>query len=794
MDDDSARLKRVRIERVAEALGLPVSDRGSRRYTRCPISAHEHDDVRPRCELGGAEPHLWHCHKCAEGGDVVGLVRAVRGCDAAGAFEWLRARGFLPPRSPDGREAPPPPATQELAGRRDWDEDVLQHLGVQAHDGLARFPMRDGAGQVVGWKLRRGDGGMLQRDGGEVKSATEAGGHQGLIYAAPLAPKGRVLLLEGEADWCAASSAGAKRVVATPGASVGRKLLEMLAKLLAGREVYLAPHPDEAGRKWRERVTEGLLNAGCRLHLVPPGRGDLDDRLRRADDVREALRGLLEVAKPWPPAEWSGTALEKCLSIMGDCTFFSSLQGDMFAKVPAGDGRERVLTVATRGGQYRSWLVGEYAGRESTGRPPHATALRDAMELARARARAAEPRAVHLRVARAGERLYLDLGGRHLEAVEIDGTGYRVVPAAPVEFWRSDGMGRLPVPDGEASDLALLEGLLNVPTRQDLYMAVAWLLGCLQPGSPYPLLLILGEAGATKSSATRLLRSIVDPAGATGRSVTAPPREGKDLFAVVRSRHVLAIDNVSAVPQWLSDLLSSVATGGGQDTRQLYTDHDLTSVDAQRPILVNGIEVRGLGEDLVDRSIVLNLTRPAERVPEVEYWARVEEAWPTILGGLCDAASCALRRLPEVREQRGDLSRMADFAQWIAAAEPALHEAEVFADLDFAGVYAANRRAAGENVLEASVIGKWLMELAEERWQGTAGEMLAELEERAGERTTRLRAWPKTASSLGKRLTRLAPALREAGYHCERERARVGTVYRLGQGTIESTIQGEIPF
>ena len=48
-------------------------------------------------------------------------------------------------------------------------------------------------------------------------------------------------------------------------------------------------------------------------------------------------------------------------------------------------------------------------------------------------------------------------------------------------------------------------------------------------------------------------------------------------------------------------------------------------------------------------------------------------------------------------------------------------------------------------------------------WQGEATTLLAELEERVGERTVKLKSWPKDARSLSNKLRRLAPNLREAG-------------------------------
>jgi hypothetical protein len=43
------------------------------------------------------------------------------------------------------------------------------------------------------------------------------------------------------------------------------------------------------------------------------------------------------------------------------------------------------------------------------------------------------------------------------------------------------------------------------------------------------------------------------------------------------------------VPNWLSDTLCSLSTGGGFSVRALYTNNDEVLFDAARPIILNGI-------------------------------------------------------------------------------------------------------------------------------------------------------------------------------------------------------------
>jgi hypothetical protein len=263
-----------------------------------------------------------------------------------------------------------------------------------------------------------------------------------------------------------------------------------------------------------------------------------------------------------------------------------------------------------------------------------------------------------------------------------------------------------------------------------------------------------------------MLRALVDPSASPLRS---DPRNAHDLMIGASNGWIVAYDNLSGLPVWLSDALCRLSTGGGFATRELYSDTEETILEAQRPVILTGIEELAIRGDLLDRAIVVSLpTIPeADRCSERELWARFERLRPRILGALLDAAACAVRRLPTTRLEVAP--RMADFAEWIVAAEPALPW------------------PAGE--FEASSIGTAVRELAESGFEGIATELLERLGEIAGEPTTRRKGWPKSARSLTGELRRIAPNLRAVGIEVEflgRERGR--RPIRIGQRQTVTTV------
>jgi hypothetical protein len=256
-----------------------------------------------------------------------------------------------------------------------------------------------------------------------------------------------------------------------------------------------------------------------------------------------------------------------------------------------------------------------------------------------------------------------------------------------------------------------------------------------------------------------MLRAIIDPNTAALR---AEPREPRDLVIAATNGWLITLDNLSRLPQWLSDGICRLATGGGFATRELYTDAEETIFDAQRPALINGIEELATSGDLLQRAIVLYLPSIPEdkRCPETILWHDFEVQRPAILGALLDAVSTALRRAHGVKLDR--LPRMADFAVWATAAAPSLgYTAE-----DFTEAYTGNREAANELALDAALIVSPLRNLLTAKGgacQRTATELLHDLHEHADERTRKAQGWPSNGRSLSNALRRVAPNLRQAG-------------------------------
>ncbi len=476
-----------------------------------------------------------------------------------------------------------------------------------------------------------------------------------------------------------------------------------------------------------------LKKVGCGLttldHAMAEDKGDTHGRAPKQADI---LIDLAQIA-----------------------ALFHTPDGSGFADLDINGHRE---TWPIRAKGFRRWLARRFF--EETGGAPSSEALASALNVIEARAHFDAPeRQVHIRVGGLDGRLYLDLGDETWRAVEIDTTGWRVINNPPVRFRRASGMKPMPIPVGGGL-IETLRSFLNVQTDANFVLVVAWALACLRNRGPYPVIVLSGEQGSAKSTFSAILRALLDPNTAPLRAL---PREDRDLFISASNSHLLAFDNVSGLPAWISDTLCRLATGGGFAVRQHYSDGDEVLFDAVRPIILNGIEEIVTRPDLADRAIFLTLEPIPEdhRRPEQELWADFEAERPRILGVLLDAVVKGLAMLAQTRLEK--LPRMADFALWATACETALWPAGTFWS-----AYGGNRDEAVEAVIDADPVAvavRSLMTRQTEQtvWTGKASDLLGALGEVVGERVAKSKAWPDSPRALSAKLRRAATFLRKVG-------------------------------
>ncbi len=454
-------------------------------------------------------------------------------------------------------------------------------------------------------------------------------------------------------------------------------------------------------------------------------------------------------------------------SLASGARLFRANDGRFFAQVPVGD---RFEVYGLRSAAFRDWLIDGYLASQSE--PPSPGAIRGAISMLEARARfIADIPEVFIRTGRNGtddgSAYFLDLGDRSGKAIAISDRGWFKVDRPDVHFRRPAGHQPLPIPIRSGS-IDLLRPYVNL-TEADFRLMVVWLTAVLRPVGPYPILVLNGEQATAKSTLVKVLRLLIDPHTCIALK---PPTSTLNLMATAVNGWLLAYDNISDLPRWLSDALCQLVFGGAVSGRALFTNDDRSFIYAQRPVLLSGIGDFVRWADLKDRCVFLRLPPipPTRCRGEDEFWKAFHGDRPAILGAVLDAMVGGLRELPSVH--LAELPRMADYAIWGEAVGRGLG----WEPGTFLSTYTDNRKEATITDLLDSPLGNVLLKVARliTRLSGTPTKLHARLTEIVGKKVATSADWPKTSEKLSYELRRLAPQLRMHGMSVSFERRNEG--------------------
>jgi hypothetical protein len=420
------------------------------------------------------------------------------------------------------------------------------------------------------------------------------------------------------------------------------------------------------------------------------------------------------------------------------------------------DGPQIVRQLRGGRGSLRAELASKFYAEH--GMAPSQTALADACMVLEGKAQHVDhPVDLHLRVAEHEGALFLDLGDQLGRCVEITPEWWKVIDPPPVRFRRTALTGALPEPVGGHNFDALWSAVNFKTEYQPVVLAV--LVSNLMPNMPHPVVLIGGEHGTGKTTASRRIASIVDASPVGPRKA---PRDVESWTTAAAGSWVVALDNLSGIPDWLSDALCRASTGDGDVRRRLYTDGDLHVIAFRRALIVNGIDVGAMRGDLADRLVHLLLERipDTKRRRDEEMTQEWNEAHPKILGALLDLTVKVLAELPTITLDT--MPRMADFARVLAAVDRVNKT-------DGLTTYLGLRRELAEDVASSDPVIIALTESVSGEFTGTSAtllELIYPLDD-AGQRVDPRRLpkdWPDNARELTAALNRHAPVLRQLGW------------------------------
>ncbi len=468
-------------------------------------------------------------------------------------------------------------------------------------------------------------------------------------------------------------------------------------------------------------------------------------------------------------------------AILESAELFHDAGGTAFMTTKDANGVERTHIINSSGGKNQI----RHAHYLKTGKSLPAQAVSDVAGLLEAKALFTGPcEEVFIRMGGHDGNIYIDLGDEAGSVVCITPDGWDVRQESPIKFLRPKGLTALPMPD-KNGDVHLFREILGLP--EEVWMGLlAFMVSCTHPKGPYFHLMIEGEQGSGKTFASSCVKRVIDPAIALR---TIIPKNVRDMMVIADTNRLLSFDNMSQISGDMSDVLCTLATGGGLIGRKLFTDGDPFIMNCTRPVIMNGITSMIYRPDLLDRTLPVFFIARAEegKIAEEELLAKFNKALPRILGGLYAILSAALRNKDKVQAPTN--IRMADCALWLCAAEPATGLPE---GAFVKAIVASQKTLVVEQMVTHPAVRKLFEILKNGAYEGTLGQLHDRVCSNLSPKDKEIVG--QTASGFSNKLKRLKSSLKAVGIEFEfGGKTRTGKMVRfwLNENAIEDGPEDE---
>lgn len=488
---------------------------------------------------------------------------------------------------------------------------------------------------------------------------------------------------------------------------------------------------------------------------------------------------LKSVAPDDPAAKLNATewAVIAIIHQAADDELFHDESGNGYVTCRYARGPAETFIIASN--QFRQVLRRRY--NESTSRIASEEAISLAVNELTSRAILESPQyKVHVRVATQDGKHYLDLCNEKRHAIEMSKEGWRIVEVPEgVRFVRPTNLRALPIPE-RGGNIELLRKYITV-NDGDWPLILAWLVCAMRSDIACAALAMIGSAGSGKSNQLELLASTFHPTAAPEpKDFTVPgvPKSLDDLMVTAFNTWVVGVDNVSAIPQSLSDCLCCLITGAARGTRALYSDNGLSVFTVRRPIVLASTVQVISASDLADRCLIVEVPAIKKRIAEHTLWSEFKKDRPKILGALLDGLVEGLRNMDTV--ELDDPPRMMDFAKFATAAETAFG----FEVGTTVAAMKARQASIAKDAIEESPLAKQVIKIAKEGFIGTASEMIAKLGPSED--------WSDNPRKFRNQFNLVIPDLRKVGIRVDNQIKNGLTVWTLA-ATEKNTMCGDRP-
>lgn len=361
-----------------------------------------------------------------------------------------------------------------------------------------------------------------------------------------------------------------------------------------------------------------------------------------------------------------------------------------------------------------------------------------------------------------GSIIRINLANEKYEYIEITCNGWKICSDGDKYFSKVNGQGEMPKPI-RGGELEKIFNYCRIPDEKKK-LFLAYVISCFID-IIHPCLVIQGSAGSGKSTLSTMLKMLIDPCKNNAPCIF-PKSEG-ELQYMYNSNYFVAYDNMQKLNAKQSDYLCSIVTGSQILKRKLYTDSEVCQYDLRQPILLNGISGIVTREDMLDRSIIIELL-PLEsdvRYSERQLMRDFKNDLPYILGGIMDVLVEVIATYEP--DSLFSSPRLIDFYEYGYYICEAIEKGsgDVFCDEFNNSMYNQKKKFCKNEELKEVLI--CFLEENDNYWYGTMGDFSEELlsftEE--WETTEKPSAVPPTANRLARELHVMNESLKERGIY-----------------------------
>lgn len=535
------------------------------------------------------------------------------------------------------------------------------------------------------------------------------------------------------------------------------------------KEVIIIPDNDNAGNKYAVKILEHIPTANVIVLSDLDEKEDVYDWLKSGHNVSE-LGGLpkmnktefiskssskkTDVTKPNENIKENQTDTILSLFYENNAKLLIDSTGNYYASIAVNSHKE-VKRLDSE--DFKYWLI--YLFRNKKGYTPKKESVSQAISALSANAlyEIKERTPLSVRVAKTDETFWYDLSNSDYQAVKITADGWSIEDNPPELFVRLRHQIPQVLPKSNG-DIYKIFDYININENKTLFLC--WMISCFIPDIPHPMPIFHGEKGAAKSTSCALLKKIIDP---SSLGVLTLQKAERTMAVNLQNHWFLPFDNVSCINEETSDTLCRAITGSGIQQRKLHTNGDDYIFTFKRCIALNGINNVARRSDLLDRAILIELSRIDEnkRKENSAITKEFDKDLPLILGNIFDILSKAIKIYPNVKLNK--LPRMADFSHWGYAIAQALGDlGETFLD-----EYKCNYNKQNIEAINSDIVATLLIAFMKEKeiWNGKVSELLKELTYLADREKikTKTNDFPSQANLLSRKLNSLKSNLKSIG-------------------------------